>query len=46
VLEETPLVPEDVDDDPRSTDAPSYTGDEGQTGDSVKPEPGSTEFTP
>jgi hypothetical protein len=48
VLEETPLVPEDVDDtddDPRSTDSPSYSGDEGQTGESVKPEPGSTEFT-
>ncbi len=42
VSEETPLVPADVegaDDDPRSA------GDEGQTGDSVKPEPGSTDFT-
>ncbi len=47
VLHETPLVPEDVedaDDDPRSTDEPSYTGDEGQTGESVKPPGGSTEF--
>ena len=48
VLSETPLVPEDVEDaadDPRSTDQPTYTGDEGQTGDEVKPTPGSTEFT-
>ena len=49
VLHETPLVPEDVedaDDDPRSTDQPSYGGDEGQTGESAKPTPGSTELTP
>ena len=49
VLHETPLVPEDVedagDDDPRSTDHPSYHGDEGQTDEDVKPEPGSPEFT-
>jgi hypothetical protein len=48
VLHETPLVPEDVedaDDDPRSTGEPSNRGDEGQTGESAKPEPGSTEFT-
>lgn len=48
VLHETPLVPEDVedagDDDPRTTDQPSYGGDEGQTGEDVKPEPGSTEL--
>ena len=40
VLEETPLVPEsvqDTDDDPRSTDHPDNTGDDGVTGDSVKP---------
>ena len=47
VLRETPLVPEDVQDggdDPSSTDEPSYRGDEGQTGDSVKPPAGSTEL--
>ncbi len=49
VLHETPLVPESVegaDDDPRSTDEPSYGGDDGQTGDGVKPQPGSTELNP
>ncbi|HZH21258.1 MAG TPA: hypothetical protein VEZ18_13795 [Geodermatophilus sp.] len=48
VLHETPLVPEDVadagDDDPRSTSHPTNRGDEGQTGDSVKPPPQSTEL--
>ena len=48
VLHETPLVPEDVedagDDDPRHTDHPTYRGDEGETGDEVKPPAGSTEF--
>jgi len=46
VLHETPLVPEsveDTDDDPRSTDHPSNTGDDGVTGDSVKPSAGSAE---
>ncbi|MEX5721757.1 hypothetical protein [Geodermatophilus maliterrae] len=38
VLQETPLVPEDVEED-TSTD-----GDEGQTGDDAKPAPGSTEL--
>ena len=45
VLQETPLVPEDVEDatdDPRSTDHPTPGGDEGQTGDDVKPPTGST----
>jgi hypothetical protein len=45
VLHETPLVPEsveDAEDDPRSTDEPTYRGDEGQTGESVKPPAGST----
>ena len=40
VLHETPLVPEsvqDTDDDPRATDSPDNTGDDGVTGDSVKP---------
>ena len=40
VLEETPLVPEsvdDTDDDPRTTDSPDNTGDDGVTGDSAKP---------
>lgn len=46
VLRETPLVPESVEDDQRSTDEPSQDGDEDQTGDSVKPAPGSTEFIP
>ena len=47
VLHETPLVPEDVEDaadDPRSTDEPTNRGDEGQTGDGVKPPAGSTEL--
>jgi hypothetical protein len=47
VLHEAPLVPEDVDDtddDPRSSDSPSYHGDEGQTGESAKPAPGSTDL--
>jgi len=46
VLHETPLVPEsveDTDDDPRNTDHPVNTGDDGVTGDSVKPAAGSTE---
>ncbi len=45
VLHETPLVPEDVEDatdDPRNTDQPTPGGDEGQTGDDVKPSAGST----
>ncbi len=45
VLRETPLVPESVensDDDPRSTDTPVNRGDEGVTGDNVKPPAGST----
>lgn len=45
VLRETPLVPEPVegaDDDPRSGESPDHRGDEGQTGDDVKPPPGST----
>jgi len=45
VLHETPLVPESVensDDDPRSTDSPVNRGDDGVTGDSVKPPAGST----
>jgi len=40
VLQETPLAPEsvqDTDDDPRTTDSPDNSGDEGQHGDSVKP---------
>ncbi len=47
VLHETPLVPddlEDAEDDPRNTDMPTYRGDEGQTGESVKPHPGSTDL--
>jgi hypothetical protein len=47
VQHETPILPDDIegtDDDPLSTDAPSYTGDEGQTGESVKPTPGSTDL--
>jgi len=48
VLHETPLVPEDVEDagadDPRSTDHPRYGGDEGQTGENVKPPAHSTDF--
>ncbi|RBY76425.1 hypothetical protein DQ238_17190 [Geodermatophilus sp. TF02-6] len=47
VLHETPLVPESVeaaDDDPRSTDHPTNRGDEGETGDSVKPPAGSTDL--
>jgi hypothetical protein len=43
VLDETPTAPEDVegaDDDPARP-----RGDEGVTGDDVKPTPGSTEFT-
>jgi len=40
VLEETPLVPEsvdDTDDDPRTSAHPDNSGDEGQHGDSAKP---------
>ena len=47
VLHETPLVPEDVEaagDDPSSTDDPSYGGDEGRTGEAVKPPAGTTEL--
>jgi hypothetical protein len=47
VLHETPLVPEsveDAEDDPRSTDEPTYRGDDGQTGEGVKPPAGSTEL--
>ncbi|WP_222268133.1 hypothetical protein [Modestobacter marinus] len=47
VLHETPLVPEsveDTDDDPRSTDDPANRGDDGATGDSVKPQTGSTDL--
>ena len=47
VLQETPLVPEsvqDTDDDPRTTDQPDNTGDEGVTGDSAKPAAGSTDL--
>jgi hypothetical protein len=42
VLEETPLAPDDVE---GAGDAARPQGDEGQTGESAKPEPGSTEFT-
>ena len=47
VLHETPLVPEsvdDTDDDPRNTDHPVNRGDEGVTGDNVKPQAGSTDL--
>jgi hypothetical protein len=47
VLREIPIVPEsveDADDDPRATDHPINRGDEGQTGESVKPPAGSTEL--
>jgi hypothetical protein len=47
VLHETPLVPESVEDtgdDPRSTDQPVNSGDDGVTGDSVKPPAGSTDL--
>ena len=47
VLHETPLVPEaveDAEDDPRATDTPTNTGDEGVTGESAKPPAGSTEL--
>jgi hypothetical protein len=47
VLHETPLVPQDVedaDDDPRTADDPANRGDEGRTGDDVKPPAGSTEL--
>jgi hypothetical protein len=37
VLSETPIVPEDV-------EGADTAGDEGQTGDDVKPAPGSTEL--
>ena len=40
VREETPLVPEDVE---GAGDEVRPSGDEGQTGDSVKPAPGSTD---
>jgi hypothetical protein len=42
VLEETPLVPEDVEGAGDDRDGPP--GDEGVTGDEVKPEPGGTEL--
>jgi hypothetical protein len=47
VLHDTPLVPESVEDaqdDPRNTDHPVNRGDEGETGDEVKPAPGSTDL--
>jgi hypothetical protein len=47
VLHETPLVPEaveDAEDDPRNTADPVNRGDEGQTGESVKPPPRSTDL--
>lgn len=47
VLHETPLVSElveDAEDDPGSTDEPTYSGDDGQTGEGVKPPAGSTEL--
>ena len=47
VLEDTPLVPEsvdDTDDDPRTTDQTDNTGDPGVTGDDVKPAAGSTDL--
>jgi hypothetical protein len=47
VLHETPLVPdsvEDSDDDPRYTDMPVNRGDEGVTGQSVKPPARSTDL--
>ena len=47
VLHETPLVPqsvEDAEDDPRSTDEPTYRGDDGRTGEGAKPPAGSTEL--
>jgi hypothetical protein len=47
VLEDTPLVPEsvdDTDDDPRTSEHPVNRGDEGVTGDSVKPAAGSTDL--
>jgi hypothetical protein len=31
-------------DDPRSTEEPTHRGDDGQTGGSVKPRPGSTDL--
>ena len=48
VKEQTPIVPEGVEgtDDPLTTAEPDNTGDEGQTGESVKPTPGSTEPLP
>ena len=47
VLHETPLVPgsvEDSDDDPRRSDEPTNTGDEGVDPDSGKPAAGSTDL--
>ena len=47
VSEETPIVPEGVEatsDDPLATDDPDNSGDQGVTGDDVKPSAGSTEF--
>ena len=46
VKKETPIVPEDVqggEDDPLRTAEPRNTGDEGVTGDEVKPTPGTTD---
>ena len=42
VLEETPIVPEDVEGAGRDGDGPP--GDEGVTGDEVKPRSGSTDL--
>ena len=47
VLEETPLVPEsvdDTDDDPRTSDDPVNRGDAGVDEDSGKPPAGSTDL--
>ena len=44
LAEETHLAPEDV--EGADEDETRPTGDEGVTGDDVKPAPGSTEFTP
>ena len=47
VVDVTPVVPEsveDAEDDPRSTDEPTYRGDDGGTGEGAKPPAGSTEL--
>jgi hypothetical protein len=46
VQRETPLVPDDVEDADGAggTSGPDDRGDEGQTGNGVKPAPGSTEL--